>query len=366
MLTYADWLKDSNSSLELIPVAIIFNSFEQRTQDKFGDIQLGYFDYLIDNANKYGLDMFICKRDDLLTDDDNITGYLRRDDNWITINKPYPKAVYQREGSYRYAVHEHLLSRGVKLYQEIPMLRTVTNKLKTAELIEKSGVLTPKSEVYSAEKMLEYIKNNKPCFIKPTYGQLGEGAIKINPDYTYKISDKLVNTNEETIVKEVESLIQDKWKLRLDQFLIQDLVDMPKYRNSVFDARVMMQKNANGEIEYIAHMARIGADNKITSNIHTGGSFDKLEKVLMHCYNDETLVNNLLKDVRKGSFDVCNNLEKIGHFGELGFDWLFTKDGKAVCIEINPRPGKYIFSNLPETTKTLRDNVLKYLRFILQ
>jgi carbamoylphosphate synthase large subunit len=283
------------------------------------------------------------------------------------VTRPYPKVVYQREGSYRYKIYEHLINKGVKLYQEVPMLRTVTNKIKTYELIKSCNVLTPTTETYNSKKLLEYINKGKHCFIKPTYGQLGEGAIKVYPDYTYKISDTKYNTTKDTLVESIESLIKDKWKLKLQSFLIQDLVDMPKYKDSVFDARVMVQKDKSGNIVYSAHMARIGAQNKITSNIHTGGTFDKLENILQSCYKDSKIVDSLINSVRKGSIDICKKLDsEVAHFGELGLDWLFTKDGNAVCIEINPRPGKYIFSKEPNTEKQLRDRVLEYLSYLIK
>lgn len=374
LLPFAEWIKsvsDKSSNTEdsinkpLIPMAIIFNSFEERSQDKFGDIQLGYFEYLINTAPKYGIDLFICKREDLWGDGDKVKAYLNKGKEWIEIERDFPKVVYQREGSYRYDIYDHLMAKGVKLYQEIPMLRTVTNKIKTGKLIQDSSVLTPSTYEYSPEKVMEYLNGGKSCFLKPIYGQLGDGAVRLNPDFTLKISDKAFQLSKETIIDKLEDLIVNKWKLKLSAFLVQDLVDMPTYNDSVFDARVMIQKNNKGEIVYSAHMARIGAANKITSNIHTGGSFESLEKVLMSCYQDQNLVNELLASVKKGSIDICTRLDQeYGKFGELGLDWLFTKNGKAICIELNPRPGKYIFSKQPEVEKVLRDRVLEYLKYI--
>nr|WP_236588208.1 YheC/YheD family protein [Tumebacillus amylolyticus] len=137
-------------------------------------------------------------------------------------------------------------------------------------------------------------------------------------------------------------------------FLVQQTLPLLTLRGGrPVDFRWLMQKDGTDTWRVTARVARVGAANRLTTNLHTGGAAVLAETLLQkNGWPDLKSRRRLLQDLDDAALAICQTLEtNTGRIGELGLDFGISKLGEVYLIEVNPRPGRQM---LLDTSPDLR------------
>lgn len=288
------------------------------------------------------------------------------DDKWVDMETQLPLVVYNRVKSTPLSFLKDLEDKGVKLFTQTEVVKLAGDKLKTQRFLESKNVKMPIAEKYSAGNLLKYLNYNESVILKPNFGSQGKGIIYIkynSPGYTIKFEDKEITIEDSELEEKVNNII-DYFKLNKNNYIIQQFVNLKKYDDQVFDIRVLMQKDDTGKIKRTGMGARIGGHNRITANLHTGGNKLELSTILKELFNEdlEGPIANNLRDISRNVCDLIEN--EVGQLGELALDFLISEDGILYLIEINSRPGRSLFTILPEIRERAIERPILYMTYL--
>jgi hypothetical protein len=183
-------------------------------------------------------------------------------------------------------------------------------------------------------------------FIKPNHGTGGTGIIRAKrTSRGYE-----VRCGRRHKYASLHSLYRAIWSFRkpYDRYLVQKGIRLAKYKGSIFDARIYMQKPESSWM--ISGMAaRVAAPKRFVTNYHKGGHAEPLYKMLLQLFHDDSAkVNSRLNKMEKVSYAIARTLGKrFHHIRELGIDMGIDRRGRIWIIEANSKPGHMLFTSLP-------------------
>ncbi|MDM5191077.1 YheC/YheD family protein [Bacillus sp. DX4.1] len=125
-------------------------------------------------------------------------------------------------------------------------------------------------------------------------------------------------------------------------FIMQKAIDLIQLNDGTADIRSEIQRNGQGQLEYVAHYIRLGTENSPITNTRTQSTvypFDDFFKNNMGYTDDET--TKLKKQLGKLLLYIYEKIElSYGAFGEIGIDIGIDTKGHLWFIECNAKPGK--------------------------
>lgn len=204
------------------------------------------------------------------------------------------------------------------------------------------------------------LRTYSSVFIKPNHGSGGSGIIRAKRQrngYEVRCDARRKIVRSGSVLKAIRSFMKTKHR-----YLVQRGLKLAKYKGTIFDARIYLQKPESTWI--IAGMAaRVAAPNKYVTNFHKGGYAKPLHKVLAALFaNNQTKVNSKLRQIRALSVSIAKTVNKHHAIRELGIDLAIEKDGRIWIIEANSKPGHMLFTQLP--SKTMLNTIMRNKRLI--
>ncbi|PWK15515.1 YheC/YheD family protein [Tumebacillus permanentifrigoris] len=161
------------------------------------------------------------------------------------------------------------------------------------------------------------------------------------------------------------SFVQKKFLARR-KFLVQQTLQLLTLRGGrPVDFRWLVQKDGSNSWCITARIARVGAANGLTTNLHTGGEAVLAETLLQkNGWRDPASRRRLLTEIDDAALAICRTLEEnAGRIGELGLDFGITQQGAVYLIEVNPRPGRQmLLDTSPEARRLSLLRNLEYAR----
>ncbi|MFC7442584.1 YheC/YheD family protein [Laceyella putida] len=194
---------------------------------------------------------------------------------------------------------------------------------------------------------LQMLRSYSSIFVKPNHGCGGAGIIRVERKrngYEVRFGQKRKYVSSDSVYSAIRSHQKPS-----QQYLVQRGLRLAKYRGSIFDIRVYMQKPYSKWV-ISGMLARVAAPNRYVTNYHKGGHGESLNKVLSHLFrNNRRKVNHTLNEMANLSSIIAETLNKR-HSGirELGIDFGIEKSGRLWIIEANTRPGHKLFNQLPD------------------
>lgn len=138
-------------------------------------------------------------------------------------------------------------------------------------------------------------------------------------------------------------------------YIVQQGIDLLKDEGSIFDVRVLVQKDYTGEWDVTGMACRVGKNGSIISNLSSGGRGQKIEDVLKRNIPYQETRERIIEDIKFISIEATKTLERsIGQCGEMGIDVGIDNNGKVWFIEANIRPARYVFNLIGESDTRLR------------
>lgn len=131
--------------------------------------------------------------------------------------------------------------------------------------------------------------------------------------------------------------------------IIQKTIPLAKVNGRRFDIRVMMMRNASGNWEYAAMLAKVAGKGSIISNVRRGGGYAlKVESALAHSLSKKKRAEVKQRLIRLG-YQISNHFNHFKRRSQLGIDFAVDESGRIYLIEVNHEvPSHVLFLRLKD------------------
>ena len=278
---------------------------------------------------------------------------------WQSFLFPMPDVVYD-VGIF---LSDELKPIGKKIRSELrklPNIKFINNKngLGKWELYEKLSKYKnmkqylPETIIYTRKDDISLMLSKYNfVFLKSFHGSKGEAVISIEQlpkgirlnyydGYEERLKEVILNN-----IDELEPIIDDFFGE--DHFIIQQGIELLKYKGCKFDLRIFLQKNEKGIWESLYICCRIAEKDINITNTSAGGVALIYEQAYpaLCVSNDINRIpdSNKLTEV---SYKIAGYIEReFGLFGELGMDIAIDTSGNIWILEANAKPDKDVDEN---------------------
>lgn len=318
-----------------------------------------YFRKLIVQADKLGLKAIVFTPQDVDGKNrrirahvyDTVTG------KWSRSWRPFPQIIYDR---CRYQPTERFrqFRRFRATYTNLLYLnRPIANKWGIYQFLYQSPRIRPHlpaTRVYESHgDLLGFLRGGrKLVYLKPINGTGGRGILRLErkSNGTYLLQGR--DSRRRIIAPKLVTARQLPQKLAAwhvkGRYLIQQGIPSRLPDGRVFDFRLLIQKNGNGEWEVTGCAGRVGPKMSITSNLHGGGQAVPMAELLGRIFPEDRI-----ESIRTGVYELGEEVARAveGHYGrlcELGIDIAIDPDGHPWLLELNPKPAREVFARIGE------------------
>lgn len=308
--------------------------------------------------------------------------YNQESNKWDTSHME-PDVVIRRSGGFSNGAAKKARE-DLSMYQRLGKLhtlpRSMSNKWNLYQVLETDKNIArhlPRTTLCtSGYQLYGEVLQRRDVYLKPTGGAQGvsiyhfqrmrqltsvEWEKRILPRRTERLTNTFEpRTRTKRLVLRSPQEFQKFWKsTRMARAIVQDTVILPIHDNLRCDFRWLV--HSSDEPIIIARVARLGARNSITTNIHTGGMARSAEAVLAGIIGAKKH-EELLQRMDETAIQLVRTLAgKFGPFAELGIDMAVTNDGQIYIFEINPTPGRRMLRHLSTGIRRLSlDSLLEY------
>ncbi|KEO81837.1 YheC/YheD family protein [Tumebacillus flagellatus] len=147
--------------------------------------------------------------------------------------------------------------------------------------------------------------------------------------------------------------------------IVQEAAPVVFFQGRPFDIRTHLQRDPDGGgWVYAGELVRVGGGVGVVSNVEiSGGQVMTLEEMVREVFGEAgtesdsggICAESLREELEDGSLAVCELLEHVPHFVEIGFDVCLDADGGLWLIEVNANdalggPSHELFAKLPDQT----------------
>ncbi len=269
---------------------------------------------------------------------------------WESSLYPLPDVVYNRIASRKSEIKESVQSTLQRL-KELKYCQVFNpsylNKWQVYQtLCQNSGLIPhlPETRRLTAENLAEMAERYPVLFLKPSNGSLGIGIIKVrkqaDSSLRYTIYSRgRINGQSNTasqLLKKTSAYRKEK------PYIVQQGLDLTRYHGSVFDLRIIFQKNGQGEWQIGKKFARLAPGKSSISNLSRGGRVITSARLMKSLYKRKALIEEKNTGIRELCRMVATTMDRAsnGSFGELGLDIGIDKKGWPWVIEVNSKPRK--------------------------
>lgn len=201
----------------------------------------------------------------------------------------------------------------------------------------------PETRELNEKNLADMLPKYRTLFLKPSNGSLGKGIIKVVTD---KGKLKYVVYRGKRIkgqADDISDFMKKTKKYRDDRaYIVQQGLDLIRYRGASFDLRIIFQKNGQGEWQISKKFCRLAPRGSSISNLSSGGRVENSSKVLKLLFKTEEEITKKNEEILSLCITVANTLEQESKdiFGELGLDIGIERTGRLYLIEVNSKPRK--------------------------
>ncbi len=269
--------------------------------------------------------------------------------HWASSTYPLPDVVYDRIPSRRLESMAGTSEARKKLL-DLPYLKyfnpAFLNKWQVYQVLSENPDLMPylpETRLLNLTELESMLEKYKVLFLKPCNGSLGKGIIYVRKNQNGQIN-YIIHPYRRLRgpVKSAHQLLERTAAARRGRpYLVQQGLDLAKYRGSTFDIRIIYQKNGSGEWQIGKKFARLAPRGSNIANLSSGGTYEKYSRIMRHLFRRDTrkkkhiTVKELCKAVATTLESQCE-----GVYGEMGLDIGMGRNGIPYLIEVNSKPRK--------------------------
>ncbi|AZN41154.1 YheC/YheD family endospore coat-associated protein [Paenibacillus albus] len=240
---------------------------------------------------------------------------------------------------------------------------TMYNLLKETEV----SACIPETFVYKPEELGNMLYRFGLVFIKPFYGAQGKSVFRVVRMANEEIHVSMHSLTASSIcgsVEETRQLLSQH--LSTGTYLIQEGIRTRLWNNKYFDIRVLMQKDGFGDWTVTNIASRVAYRQYFNTAVcedilDARALLPQLFERDAHIVVSQTLHQVALSAAKEAE-------AQLGLLGELSVDFVFDMQDKLWIIEMNGKPHKSIYNEIPGVTFTTRvyERPLEYAGYLAQ
>ncbi|AXI00020.1 UDP-N-acetylmuramoyl-tripeptide--D-alanyl-D-alanine ligase [Sporosarcina sp. PTS2304] len=271
-----------------------------------------------------------------------IRGQVYKNGEWKTATMPFPDVIYNAGSPEKLMKAKNVIDR---LKQDIPFTTySIGNKWSVNRRLHEAkdfaNYLIPTEVVKNSDHVLRFMAAFEKVVFKPIDGRKGKGIFFIVQENGRCIvnGEGVNNLYTENQLKEFVNK-----QLARETFIIQPYIQSVTQSGQVFDFRLHVQKNGEGEWVITTIYPRVAPKGSIIANINSGGYTNYLDPFLEQEFNEDAF--NIKKKLEYFSIALATHLDKLQMeiFGEMideiGVDIGMDERQKFWIYEVNWRPG---------------------------
>ncbi|WNQ12230.1 YheC/YheD family protein [Paenibacillus aurantius] len=244
-------------------------------------------------------------------------------------------------------------------------LRYVEEKLLKDKAMRKDPRLRhhlPETLPWSPGILAIMISRYPTVFIKPDVGSLGNGIVRVKKQKNHRLQVSWGLHHREVDRNSLLPVLRTLLSPRR-AYLVQQGLQLAKYRNRLLDIRVFMQK-PDKAWRISGKVVRVGAPGRFVTNYHQGARPETVENVLSALYpRDPDKVKHTIREINQVSAMAAKALDReFPGLRTLGIDIAVDNKGRVWIIEVNTAPTFNTFRALKD--KTMYYRILRRARII--
>ncbi|MEI4769154.1 YheC/YheD family protein [Psychrobacillus sp. FJAT-51614] len=312
-------------------------------------------------AKAEGVDFFYFTAGNVDIKNEKILGKYYENGKWNEKEYPFPDAIYNASFPLTYKGELAF----DYLFKRIPFTsHSIGNKSEVQYRIKKGKefyhYLIPTMELTNEKDLLDMIEMHNQIIIKPVSGSRGSGILFVEKadGETFKMNDsgKISFFSKQDLIDLVLLKVQEQ------DYIIQKFISSRIKSGQVFDFRLHVQKNGEGEWVTTSIYPRVGPVGSITSNLGNGGFTAFPDPFLQIEFDNEWF--DVKKTLEYFSVSFSKHFDSLyGDFylDELGIDVGMDENQRIWLFEVNWRPGiPVIFNGELDVAK----NTIQYAKFL--
>ncbi len=226
--------------------------------------------------------------------------------------------------------------------------------------------IVPETRKFGRSSLLAMLKKYPEVFIKPEDGSIGRGIIKV----------KTLSSGNYTCAEASAAAPWWYGPYRYDQLfkrllnlgvtesnhLVQQSINLARYRDRLFDLRTQVQKNHQGEWVLTGAAVRIAGKNRFVTHIPNGGKAAVFKEVISKVFTEQEVQQYIYRQLDQIAAIVPEYLEKsLGlNLAILSMDIGIDTEGKMWLLEVNSKPSSFDENDIRQRHLQLLTDFLIY------
>jgi glutathione synthase/RimK-type ligase-like ATP-grasp enzyme len=219
----------------------------------------------------------------------------------------------------------------------------------------------PLTRRLNQESLTDMLKKHRTVFIKPDKGSGGHGIIRVRKKakdvFEVRKGTRRILVSRKNLMGYIRKVTRPS-----SSYLVQQGIQLARYRGRPFDFRIYMQKPKKSWI-ISGKVTRVAASGHFLTNYHQGAKPVTVPKVLKRALKNDKKAASIIKQINQLSLATARVLDaRFPGLRELGIDIAMDKKGKLWVLEANTSPGFTTFRLLSK--KNMYYRILRNRRYI--
>jgi hypothetical protein len=328
-------------------------------------------------AHSMGAVAFVFACEDVDFKKMRVLGYRQQSDGrWYSQSYPIPDVVYNRVPDRKSELSAVVVAtkrriaqlertHGVHLFNPHFLNKWELHKLFSRDPRVKPHL--PSTRLYrSTDDIVSGLKQHGFVYLKPRDSFAGRGIMRASRSRDgYTLSVKRGTRYHHIRSSEVSGLLSlFQRHRRPGVYLVQQGLELARYKGSIFDARIIVQKNGQGQWVLSGAGVRVAARGGITTHVPNGGYIAPIEKVLGTAFAEHSVGPDVVYErIRQLALTIAPSIEEHYKklFGELSMDIGIDRNGNCYFFEANAKPMKF---DEPTIRKETLRCLIEYARYL--
>ena len=205
--------------------------------------------------------------------------------------------------------------------------------------------LFPHTMLFNRRNLEAMLNSYNQVLLKPIDGSLGKGIIKITAQsnrYYLAKSSHPTKWHKYDSLDQLYTAITEKMQVS-DNFLLQRVVELCRYKGRIFDIRAQFQKDATGSWVITGAAMRVASKGQFVTHIPNGGRAEDFNTVIRHVFPNPAVRAGIINQLEYISSHVPALLEERLGFtlAIVSMDIAIDPDGKVWILEVNSKPSHF-------------------------
>ncbi|HEY2421187.1 MAG TPA: YheC/YheD family protein [Neobacillus sp.] len=272
-----------------------------------------------------------------------IKGFVYENSSWKERITAFPDVIYNTGSPEKLEKAKDIIKR---LREKIPFTTSsIGNKWNVNERLKKgkefANYLIPTKVIKEWKDLYQLLIAYNEVVMKPIDGRKGQGIYFIKTTKNGFVINK--DSNDQSYTKE-ELINLTNSLLKKNTYIVQPYICSKTKSGLVFDFRLHVQKNGEGNWVVTTIYPRIAPNGTIIANINNGGYTNYLEPFLNQEFGEDEAYN-IKRTLEHFALALARHLDELQMLeyqeviDEIGIDIGLDKENKIWIYEVNWRPG---------------------------